>query len=84
MATQNRDLYDEDEIRAIQREYGIPTVGAAMESAVEETKDVVVSVATDVAEAPAKVFSFLERGGGYYIAGFISGVIATVVIRLLP
>ncbi len=84
MATMSRNLYDQKEIDAIRSEFGVATVGEAMASAAEETKDLIVDTAQTVVEGTTNVVSFIDRGGAYYIAGFISGVIATVVIRLLP
>lgn len=83
MATQNSDLYDQSQIDAIRREFGVP-MGERMADAIDETKDNVVEVTTSATEKAEAIISFIERGGIYFIAGFIFGVAATVVIRLLP
>lgn len=82
MVTQSRNIIDPDDLAALQREYGI-NVGGAMAAAVEETKDAVVSVATNVVNGTAGLFSFIDRGGAYFIAGVIVGMILTVIARII-
>lgn len=55
-------------------------IGSVMEAVTDDVKSV-VEVAI---ETPKSVFSFLERGGGYFIVGFISGIITTVILRYIP
>jgi tetrahydromethanopterin S-methyltransferase subunit B len=83
MATQSRNLYDQKEIDAIRSEFGVTTVGEAMENVAEETKDMIVDTVTNVAEATTNVVSFIDRGGVYYIAGVVSGMVLMVIARLL-
>ena len=82
MATQNRNLYDEQQINALRREYGVP-VTETMDAAIEEVKDSVVQVATNVAEGATSVVSFVERGGVYFIAGWLCGVAFTLLYSYL-
>lgn len=74
MATQSRNLYDEDQINAIRREYGVPEIAESMAAAIEETKDTVVKVATTVAEGAAVPFRAAGRDILVLLLGFILGV----------
>jgi post-segregation antitoxin (ccd killing protein) len=83
MATQSRNVIDEHDLLELRREYGLD-VASAMEAAVEETKDTVVAVATNVVSGVSAIAMLIDHGGAYYIAGIITGIAVMVLARLLP
>jgi hypothetical protein len=83
VATQNRNIYTDDQFKALRQEFEGTSFGDHVSAVMDAATDDVKSVVEAVIETPVTVFGFLERGGGYFIAGFITGMAAMVIARLL-
>jgi hypothetical protein len=83
VATQSRNLYDDEQMKALRADYEGTSLGDHVNNVMEAAVDDVKSVVEAAVEAPVKVLSFVDRGGVYYIAGVLSGMGLMVLARLL-